>query len=176
MRLKASPFVLARKPPRNVGGHTSPPTAISTSRSRFVRTTGALLEATRRRERSSRLAAESDLPSLFEALRHFAVAVDLHVFDLHAGHGIPFQKGDPSFRVLVDPGHLAGLAFLEASAGRERPFDRVVNVIDREAGVMEPFAMLRDVAGKAVVRFVRLAKLNLNVAEKEVRLPRAGLR
>src|SRR5262245_58201085 len=115
------------------------------------------------------------IPLLAEALRHLALFVNLHELDLHAGDGVAFEKGDPPLRVLVDAGDAAGLALLEDGAGGQGSLDGGVDVVDGEAGMMQPLAVLGDELGEAVIGGERLAELDLGVAEVEVGFAGAAL-
>ena len=67
-------------------------------------------------------------------------------------------------------GHAAGFAFLEDGSGGQRPLDRVVDVVDGEAGVMQTLTVGGDELREAVIGRERLAELDLDVAEIEVGL------
>ena len=77
--------------------------------------------------------------------------------------------------MLVDPDHLAGLTLFQRGTRCQRPVNSLMNVIDGQAGVMQPFAVLANVPGKPMIDIERLAELDLHVSEHEVRLTRAAL-
>jgi hypothetical protein len=67
-------------------------------------------------------------------------------------------------------GHTAGFAFFEDGTRSQRPFDRSVDVVDGEAGVMQSLTVGSNELCEAVLRGERLAKLDLDTAKIEVSL------